>query len=94
MSEDVVPGRGVLRPKPSAQAEQQARGQVEEGWCGRQHPLHCPDELLGLHGGRGGEEADALAVEDVAAGCRHESSAQRTYLISTYMRKDFILPKQ
>lgn len=72
MSEDVVPGRGVLRPQPSAEVEQQAGGQVEERRRGGQHPLHRPDELLGLHGGRGGKEADALAVEDVAAGCRRE----------------------
>lgn len=35
MTEDVVPRRGVLSPQGSAQAEQKARGKVEErrGGC-------------------------------------------------------------
>lgn len=52
MVEYVVPSTGVLGPQGSTDAEQQARGQVEERRGGCQHSLHGPDELLGLHGGR------------------------------------------
>lgn len=72
MTEDVVPGCGMLGPQGSADAEQQARGQVQE-WRGScQHSLHCPDELLRLQRRRGGEEADAFPVDHMAAGCRGE----------------------
>lgn len=52
VAEDVVPCTGVLGPHRSTDAEQQARGQVEERRGGCQHSLHGPDELLGLQGGR------------------------------------------
>lgn len=52
VTEDVVPGAGVLGPQRGPQVEQQAVGQVEERGGGRQHSLHSPDELLGLQGRR------------------------------------------
>lgn len=70
MAEDVVPCTGMLGPQGSAHAEQQAMGQVQEGRSGCQHPLHGPDELLRLQGGRRGEEANTLPVEHMAAGYR------------------------
>lgn len=63
MAEYVVPSTGVLGPQGSTDAEQQARGQVEERRGGCQHSLDSPDELLGLHGGRGGEEANTLPID-------------------------------
>ena len=66
MTEDVVPCSGVLGPQGSANAEQEAMGQVEERRGGRQHLLHGPDELLRLQGGRWGEEADTLPVQHMA----------------------------
>lgn len=72
MTEDVVPCCGVLAPQRGTYSEQQARGEVEERLGGCQHSLHCPDELLRLQGRRRGEEADALSVNDVTAGCRAE----------------------
>lgn len=52
VAEDVVPSARMLGPQGSADAEEQARGQVEEGGRGCQHSLDGPDELLGLEGGR------------------------------------------
>lgn len=52
MTEDVVPCSGMLGPQGSADAEQQAMGQIEERRGGNQHLLHGPDELLRLQGWR------------------------------------------
>lgn len=52
MTEDVVPCSGVLGPQGSADAEQEAMGQVEQRRGGCQHLLHGPNELLRLQGGR------------------------------------------
>lgn len=79
MTEDVVPGAGMLGPQGGSQVEQQAMGQVEERRRGGQHSLHCPDKLLRLQRRRGGEEADAFPVEHMAAGCR-ETALQFLFL--------------
>lgn len=79
VSEDVVPGAGVLGPQRGSQVEQQAVGQVEERGRGGQHSLHRPDKLLRLQRRGGGEEADAFPVKHVAAGCR-ETAFQFLFL--------------
>lgn len=77
VAEDVIPCPGVLSPQAGAHAEQQARGQVEESRGGCQHSLHGPDELLGLQGGRGGEEANALPVDYMATGYRRRKGGRK-----------------
>lgn len=76
MTEDVVPCSGMLGPQGSANAEQQAMGQVEERRSGCQHPLNGPDKLLRLQGGRRGEQANTFSIDHMATGWGEEKRSE------------------